>query len=82
MLQNNLDIKPILTFNILFHPYGLIGNEDFISNLLLYGNKLTTIDPKGYVFILDNERYLSESDGTEENFFNNQYETLEKKKFI
>lgn len=77
LLQNNLSIKPILTFNILFHPYGLIGNKKFISNLLLCGNTLKAITPKGYIFLLDSERYLSESKGDEENFFNNQYETTE-----
>lgn len=77
LLQNNLYIKPILTFNIIFHLYGLIGSKELINKLLLYGNMLSSINPKGYIFILDSERYLSESDGTEENFFNNQYETTE-----
>lgn len=77
LLQNNLNIKPILTLNLLFHPYGLIGSKKLISNLLLCGNKLNSINPKGYIFILDNGRYLLESDGTEENLFNNQYETTE-----
>lgn len=77
LLQNNLNIKPILTLNQLFHPYGLVGNQKLISNLLICGNKLNSIDPKGYIFILDSGRYLLESDGTEENFFNNQYETTE-----
>lgn len=77
LLQNNLNIKPILTLNLLFHPYGLIGSKKLISNLLLCGNKLNSIDPKGYVFVLDSERYLSESNGTEKNLFNNQYETTE-----
>jgi len=77
LLQNNLNIKPILTLNHLFHPYGLIGSEKLISNLLIYGNKLNRINPKGYIFLLDSGRYLLESDGTEENFFNNQYETTE-----
>ncbi|KZL89634.1 hypothetical protein [Clostridium magnum] len=77
LLQNDLSIKPILTLNQLFHPYGLIGSKKLISNLLLCGNKLNSINPKGYIFILDSERYLFQSDGTEENFFNNQYETTE-----
>lgn len=77
LLQNNLSIKPILTFNILFHPYGLLGNKKFISNLLLCGNALKSIDPEGYIFLLDSERYLPESKGDEEIFFNNQYETTE-----
>lgn len=77
LLQNNLNIKPILTLNQLFHPYGLVGSKKQISNLLLCGNKLNSINPKGYIFILDSERYLFQSNGTEENFFNNQYETTE-----
>jgi len=77
LLQNNLNIKPVLTLNHLFHPYGLVGSEKLISNLLVYGNKLTSINPEGYIFILDSGRYLLQSDGTEENFFNNQYETTE-----
>lgn len=77
LLQNNLNIKPILTLNLLFHPYGLIGGKKLIGNLLLCGDKLNSINPKGYIFILDSGRYLLESDGTEKNSFNNQYETTE-----
>jgi hypothetical protein len=77
LIQNDLNIKPILTLNLLFHPYGLIGSKKLISNLLLCGNNLNNIIPKGYIFLLDNERYLLESNGTEEKFFNNQYETTE-----
>lgn len=77
MLQNNSFIKPILTFNAILHPYGLIQKETFISNLIVYGNKLHNVDTKGYIFILDNGRYLADSNGTEENYFNNQYETTE-----
>lgn len=77
MLQNDFFIKPILTFNAILHPYGLIENKTFISNLLTYGNKLNDTTTEGYIFILDNGRYVSDSNGTEENYFNNQYEITE-----
>lgn len=77
MLQNSLKIKPILTFNAILHPYGLVQGEDFISNLITYGEKISDIKTEGYIFILDNGRYISNSTGTEENYFNNQYETTE-----
>lgn len=77
LLQNNDSIKPILTFNALLHPYGLLGSKTFISNLLLSGNSLKDISPKGYIFILDSERYILNYDGTSATTFNNQYETTE-----
>ncbi len=77
MLQNNLSIKPVLTFNAILHPYGLVQDQSFISNLIIYGNKLNDIETKGYIFILDSGRYISGSNGTEEDYFNNQYETTE-----
>lgn len=77
MLQNSLKIKPILTFNAILHPYGFVQGEDFISNLITYGEKICDIKTEGYIFILDNGRYISDSTGTEENYFNNQYETTE-----
>lgn len=77
LLQNNDNIKPILTFNALLHPYGLVGNKTYISNLLQCGSGLKDISPEGYIFILDNGRYLADYDGKSEESFNNQYETTE-----
>ena len=75
---NNLNqIKPIPVFNFLFHDYGLIGNENFVTKLLECGLKLKDIKPKGYVFLLDYDRYR---DFTEEQYkkgFNNQYELFD-----
>lgn len=72
------NIKPILTFNFMFHPYGAIGSKNFISNLVYFGERLNINEVKGYIFLLDNERYSDEEDiHLNENTFNNQYEITE-----
>jgi hypothetical protein len=75
---NNLNgIKPIPVFNFLLHDYGLVGNENFVSKLVECGLKLQDISPKGYVLLLDYDRY---GDFTEEEYkkgFNNQYELFD-----
>lgn len=77
LLQTH-NIKPILTFNFMFHPYGAIGSKKFINNLVYFGERLNINEVKGYVFLLDNERYSDEEDiHLNENTFNNQYEITE-----
>jgi hypothetical protein len=75
---NNLNyIKPVPVFNFLLHDYGLVGNESFVNKLVECGLKLQDIKTKGYVFLLDYDRY---GDFTEEEYkkgFNNQYELFD-----
>lgn len=72
------NIKPILTFNFMFHPYGAIGSKNFINDLVYFGQKLNINKVKGYIFLLDNERYSDKEDiHLNENTFNNQYEITE-----
>ena len=73
-LQNYKNIKPILTFNNPLHQFGLVGGEGYISALLGYGELLQAIKPKGYVFILDQERFDDYSVEELRKAFNNQYE--------
>lgn len=77
LLQNNSLIKPVITFNAVLHPYGLIEGKSFISNLINCGSELKNLSMEGFIFILDKNRYIENSNGTEEDFFNNQYETTE-----
>jgi hypothetical protein len=76
-LQNFDNIKPIITFNNPLHPYSLIGNCDYISALLLYGEKLGHVDPEGYIFALDRDRFGNYDEEDYKKFFNNQYELKE-----
>ncbi|HEX9061192.1 MAG TPA: hypothetical protein VF941_13510 [Clostridia bacterium] len=76
-LQANKSIKPILTFNNVLHPYGLIGTREYISRLILYSDYLEEVEPKGFIFILDNLRFGDYDDKTLRSNFNNQYELTE-----
>ncbi|MGE5474552.1 MAG: hypothetical protein ACM3UU_10060 [Ignavibacteriales bacterium] len=74
ILQNDYKLKPILTFNNPLHPFGLIGGTEYISSLLSLGEGLNPINPKGFVFILNQNRFGDYSDEDLKKFFNNQYE--------
>ncbi|NPV92991.1 MAG: hypothetical protein HPY50_19665 [Firmicutes bacterium] len=75
LLQQRMRVKPILTFGSPLHPYGIVGGERYISALLGYGRLLTPIDPVGYAFILDRQRYREKlSRRMLRQRFNNQYE--------
>lgn len=77
LLEMN-NIKPILTFNVMFHPYGVIGSKSFINDLVYFGEKLNINKVKSYIFLLDNQRYSDKEDiHLNENTFNNQYEITE-----
>ncbi|MCX7920595.1 MAG: hypothetical protein N3B21_01015 [Clostridia bacterium] len=77
LLQKEKGLKPILTFNGIMHPYGLIGSKDYISRLVGCGEFLENTDLKGYVFVLDQQRYAEYSEEEQRKFFNNQYELTE-----
>ncbi|MBU3087130.1 normocyte-binding protein [Clostridium gasigenes] len=74
LLNNKFNIKPIINFNFLFHPYGLIGNTDSIERLILFGENLHNIKPTGYVLLLDYERYMDFPKDLYKKKLNNQYE--------
>lgn len=56
-LNNEYNIKPILNINLLFHPFGIVGNRDNISMLLLNGLNLNTIDSRKFVMFIPYDRY-------------------------
>jgi hypothetical protein len=67
-------VKPILTFNSPLHQFGFVGDEDYISHLLGYGEVMQEVVPKGFVFVLDKNRYNEYDDEQYKKFFNNQYD--------
>lgn len=74
VLNNEYYIKPILNINLLFHPFGLIGNKDNINKLIDNGLKLKKIDTKKFVMLIPFDRYNEELEFN--NFMdklNNQY---------
>jgi hypothetical protein len=76
-IQKLLNIKPILVLNNPLHPYGIVGDKEYISRLIGYGELLEKSEPTGYAFILDNCRYKECSEDELKKYFNNQYELTE-----
>lgn len=75
LLQNHLQIKPVLTFLCPLHPFGLVGGSDYINALIGYGLALKPVEPQGYALILDSQRYRTRvSKRILHERFNNQYE--------
>lgn len=74
LLNNHLSIKPVLSFNHIYHPYGIIGNFQETELIIKTALKLENITPKSYCFILDYNRYLEEEVNLSELQFDNQYE--------
>lgn len=78
MLNNNLNIKPILAINHIAHDYGLIGNSIIHNKIVNYSFEFKNIkNVQAYCFILDNERYRDNDDYLNPLVFNNQYEITE-----
>jgi hypothetical protein len=77
ILNNKHSLKPILNYNFLFHPYGLIGNEDEIGSLVKLGYNLKEINPEGYILFLDYGRYKDLPQELYKKKLNNQYELTE-----
>lgn len=73
-MRNSLSIAPIPVFNGVLHPFGLVGNEEYISYLIGYGMQNRERDNKGYLFIFDSNRYGDFSEEQLKRSFNNQYE--------
>jgi len=75
LIQNRLRLKPILTFVSPLHASGLVGGDRYVTALIGYGQLLNPVDPHGFVFILDSQRYKSAvSQRLLRLKFNNQYE--------
>jgi hypothetical protein len=73
-LNNDLRTPPILTYNFLFHPYGIVGNNELLENLVCASEVLVPVNPITYAFILDFNRYDEGLDLDNTKIFNNQYE--------
>jgi hypothetical protein len=76
-LQREKSIKPVLTFNTPLHPCGLVGGTEYISALLFCGELLEPVDPRGFAFILDYDRFGDYDDEEMRRRFNNQYELID-----
>lgn len=74
LLNNKFNIKPIINFNFLFHPYGLVGSKESIERLVVLGKDLATVKPTAYLMFLDYERYGDFSHELYKKKLNNQYE--------
>lgn len=78
ILNNNFNIKPILSFNHIAHDHGLIGNSAIHNKIVNYSFEFKNIEEvKSYCFILDNARYRDNDDYLDPLVFNNQYEVTE-----
>jgi len=77
ILQERSALKPILTFRQINHPYGLVFDEDAISSLIYYSEKITDRNNNGFIFVLDYLRYSEFSEDIYKTKFNNQYEITE-----
>lgn len=55
--NNKYLIKPILNINLLFHPFGVIGNNKNISKLINNGMKLNQIKSEKYIMFIPYDRY-------------------------
>ena len=77
LLNNQYNVCPILSYNFLFHPYGIVGDKELIEKLIDYSEKLKTVEPITHAFILDKNRYISGLNLEDPMIFNNQYEITE-----
>jgi len=74
VLNNEHNIKPILNVNLLFHPFGIIGNKDNINELISNGLKLKKINPQKFIMLIPYDRYDDElGDNDLKDKLNNQY---------
>lgn len=74
-LNNEFKTVPILAYNFLFHPYGVVGNKELIEDLVAASELLGIVEqPKAYAFIIDSSRYIEDINLDDPMVFNNQYE--------
>lgn len=78
LLYKDLSLAPVVNFNGIFHPNGLVGDQLFVSQLL-WLSKQIDIENKtnGHALILDSNRYGDYSEDDLQKNFNNQYELSE-----
>jgi len=74
LAQRDRAVKAILTFNSPLHELGLVGDREYISALLGYGEMLERSETSGYLFVLDSDRFGDYDDAELRRRFNNQYE--------
>ena len=73
-LNRKESIWPLLNINLLFHPFGIIGNKEHINKLIYYGNNLTSCENK-YIMFIPYDRYDNSIDTLKlTKNLNNQYE--------
>jgi len=73
-IRKIFSLAPILAFNGILHPFGLIGDKNYISYLIGYGMLIEDIAKKGHLLVLDHDRFDEYSDEELRENFNNQYE--------
>ncbi|MFW2489599.1 normocyte-binding protein [Clostridium chromiireducens] len=57
VLNNKYSIKPILNINLLFHPFGIVGDRVGISKLINNGLKLNKVNSNKIVMLIPSNRY-------------------------
>jgi hypothetical protein len=77
MLNNQCSVCPILSYNFLFHTYGIVGDKNLIESLVWAAENLKSINPITHAFILDSNRYTNDINLDNPYIFNNQYEITE-----
>ncbi|ERI91800.1 hypothetical protein HMPREF1982_02843 [Clostridiales bacterium oral taxon 876 str. F0540] len=77
VLNNEFKVCPILSYNFLFHPYGIVGDSKLIEALAAAADVIEPIKPQSWVFILDKNRYINDMNINNPMVFNNQYEITE-----
>lgn len=76
-INKKYNLWPIIIFNFLLHPYGLVGDNDFINALIYYGNLLSNENLKDILILLDYNRFNDVEENKFKECFNNQYEFSE-----
>ncbi|HEY9059042.1 MAG TPA: hypothetical protein VIO64_00840 [Pseudobacteroides sp.] len=73
-LYNEKAVKPVFTFNHIYHSHGIIGTLREISLLVHLGQQLEEKKISGWAFFIDSHRYGEERPEVLRKLFNNQYE--------
>lgn len=76
-LNNELQASAILSYNFLFHPYGIVGDNSLIEVLIGAAKIIKPNRPITHAFILDKNRYYNDLNINNPMLFNNQYEITE-----
>lgn len=77
-LNNYYQVKPILLMHQPLHPRGLVGDRQFVQRLLRVGDALQSyVDVRGFVLVLDYQRFGEYGEADLQQYFNNQYELSE-----